>query len=503
MKSVEPEVDPEVAALLREGREALTHPPSPRQLRAELLVGVPLGLAALALAVSGAETIDLRIGLLVTLLLAYAVATTVAFELGQGETDATLLVLVPMLFLLPVTLVPLAVIVGYGVGRVPDIVRRGEHPLHLVFALANAWHAMGAAIVLVLATEPGGPRWSDAPWYLLALAALLTVDTAAGVLRERLGRGVRPELQLRLLLRVWLLDSALAPVGLLAAFAATQGRYGFLLLAPLLPVLGLLARERNTRLGHALDLLETRTVLLETELAAARGREEALAAVSHGLQTPLASVVGLARLLDERGSDLAEDRRATATTQLHREALALRHRVRQILDYPHLRTGRPLALRPAPCDLADVVPRAIAASGLTDVAVVGAAPPVRTDAVRVEQVLTVLLDNAGRHGRPPVRLELGTGPSGEATVTVSDDGEGVSEPERSRLFAEPEVVRGRDEAAGTGIGLFVAGGIAGQLGGRLDAEHPREGGARFRLVLPLAPPGEAEPLSPDPPPVGG
>ncbi len=263
----------------------------------------------------------------------------------------------------------------------------------------------------------------------------------------------------------------------------------------------MLARERNTRLGHALDLFETRTTLLETELAAARGREEALAAVSHGLQTPLASVVGLARLLDERGAGLADDRRATATNQLHREALALRHRVRQILDYPHVRSGQPLTLRPARCDLAAVVTRAVAASGLTDVQVAGTAPAVQTDAVRAEQVLTVLLDNAGRHGRPPVTIALAVAPTGAATVAIADQGSGVPVPERDRLFAEPEVERGRHEAAGTGIGLFVAAGIVAQLGGTLEVEHPDGGGARFTLTLPT-PPAAAEEetgVSPGPP----
>jgi len=495
VKSVEPESDPEIADLLREGREALTQPPSAAQLRAEVLVGGGLLLAAVALAAGGADRVDWRIGPLVVLLLAYAAATRVTFELGQGETDASLLVLVPMLFLLPTPAVPLLVVAGYALGRLPDIVGRGEHPLHLVFALANAWHVMGPALVLVAATDPGGPRWDDAAWYLVGLVALLVADTACGVLRERLGRGVRPQLQLRLLLRVWLLDSALAPVGLLAAFAATRGTYGFLLLAPLGPVLGALARERGTRLDHALDLLETRTALLESELAAARGREEALAAVSHGLQTPLASVIGLARLIDERGATLSDDRRAVAATQLHHEALALRHRVRQVLDYPRVRAGRALALRPARCDLQEIAARAIAASGALEVAIAGVPPALEADPVRVEQVLTTLLDNAGRHGRAPVTLSFSTGPGSALVATVIDAGPGVPEPDREGLFLDPRAERGRDEAAGTGIGLFVAAGIVAALGGSLVAEHPESGGSRFVLTLPPTPPpvGSAAP----------
>lgn len=488
MKSVDPELDPEVADLLREGREAAALPPSGRQLRAELVVGGSFLLAAVALLLLAPDGVDWHVGPLVVLLLAYAVAANVRFELGQGETDATLLVLVPMLFLLPAEAVPLVVVAGYALGRLGDIRARREHPADLVFALANSWHAVGPALVLVAATEPGGPRWEDGPWYALALVALLACDTVSGLARETLGRGVRPELQLRLLLRVWALDAALAPVGLLAAFASTRGTYGFVLLAPLALVLGGLARERETRLGHALALAEARTALLESELDASRGREEALAAVSHGLQTPLASVIGIARLLDERGDQLTAQRRILATGQLHREALALRHRVRQILDYPRLRAGRELPLRPGRCDLQEVVGRAIAASGApedldrSDVAEV----VLPLDAVRVEQIVTALLENAMRHGAAPVSVT-----AGEASVVVTDAGPGVPPADRETLFDDPGARRGGDEASGTGIGLFVAAGIAAALGGTLTASFPPGGGSRFELVLPRTDPPRA------------
>jgi len=490
VRSVEPEFDPEVAALIREGRQAVAQPPSARKIRVELVVGGAFLIAAFALLAFAPDGAPWRAGPILALLLAYAAANNVRFELGQGGTDASLLVLVPMLFVAPVQAVPLLVAIGYGLGRLPDVVRRREHPLDLIFALSGAWHAIGPAAVLAFATDPGGPRWEDWPWFLAALVAMLACDTASGLAREALGRGVRPDLQLRLLVRVWALDSALAPIGLLAAFAATRGTYGFLLLAPLALILATLARERGTRLGHALDLAEARTALLESELAAARGREEALAAVSHGLQTPLASVIGLARLIHERGDDLTAERRVVAVQQLHSEALALRHRVRQVLDYPRLRAGRPLAMRPSRCDLAEILERAVAASGAVDVVVTGAdagtVPELHLDPVRVEQVVTALLDNAGRHGAAPITATVGLDSGDAVEIAVADRGPGVPDELRASLFDDPDPGRGRDESAGTGIGLYVAAGITAELGGRLRADAPPEGGARFVLTLPAA-----------------
>lgn len=489
MRSVEPEYDPEVAALLREGRDAGTHAPQRRQVQAEVLVGGAFIAAAIALVALAPGGTPWQAVPIVVVVLAYAAATNVRFELGQGFTDASLLVLVPMLFVVPAEAVPLLAAAGRGLGTVPAVVRGREHPAHLGFVLASSWHAVGPAAVLALATDPGGPRWEDWPWFIAALLAMLACDTASGLAREALGRGVRPELQLRLLVRVWALDGALAPIGLLAAFAATRGTYGFLLLAPLALILATLARERGTRLGHALDLAEARTALLESELAASRGREEALAAVSHGLQTPLASVIGLARLLDERGDDLTAERRVIAVRQLHAEALALRHRVRQVLDYPRLRAGRPLAMRPSRCDVGEVIERAIAASGADEVEVRGVdderVPQVHVDPVRVEQVVTALLDNAARHGAAPIVANVETAGSGAIEIAVSDGGSGVPEDLRPTLFDDPDPERGRDESAGTGIGLYVAAGITAALGGTLRADRPEDGGSRFVLALPV------------------
>lgn len=499
MRSVEPEYDPEVAALIREGRRAVAERPSSRQLRAEFAVGGAFVVAAVALLLFAPHGEDWRAGPILALLLAYAIANNVRFELAQGGTDASLLVLVPLLFIAPVEAVPLLVMAGYALGRLPDILRRREHPLDLVFVPASAWHAVGPATVLAFATDPGGPRWEDWPWFIVALLAMLAFDTASGLAREALGRGVRPELQLRLLVRVWMLDSALAPVGLLAAFAATRGTYGFLLLAPLALILATLARERGTRLGHALDLAEARTALLESELAAARGREEALAAVSHGLQTPLASVIGLARLLDERVDDLSAERRVVAVRQLHNEALALRHRVRQVLDYPRLRAGRPLAMRPARCDIGEIIERAIAASGAAEVAVTGAdapgVPDPHVDPVRVEQVVTALLDNAARHGAAPVTATVEAVGNSALEIAVTDHGPGVPEALRPSLFDDPDPARGRDESAGTGIGLYVAAGITAALGGSLRADVPPDGGSRFVLTLPVSATSDPRPAA--------
>jgi HD-GYP domain-containing protein (c-di-GMP phosphodiesterase class II) len=92
------------------------------------------------------------------------------------------------------------------------------------------------------------------PLYLAALCAQWVFDFAACATRDWLGLGVRPRSQLRYWRSVLAVDAALAPVGLLAAFAAVSAPLAFLVPLPLLALLAVFARERRSRIDHALEL---------------------------------------------------------------------------------------------------------------------------------------------------------------------------------------------------------------------------------------------------------
>jgi signal transduction histidine kinase len=69
---------------------------------------------------------------------------------------------------------------------------------------------------------------------------------------------------------------------------------------------------------------------------------------------------------------------------------------------------------------------------------------------------------------------------------VTDDGPGITRQERRTLFGR--FVRGRSEAKGTGLGLFLVEQVARAHGGRVDLETEEGRGSTFTLVLPLQPP---------------
>ena len=106
---------------------------------------------------------------------------------------------------------------------------------------------------------------------------------------------------------------------------------------------------------------------------------------------------------------------------------------------------------------------------------------------RIQQVLINLVQNAvdatAHHPAPRVSVRL-TEADGWATVTVADNGPGLSPEVQQRLF-EPFFTT-KPVGEGTGLGLSISFGIVEQHGGQLRADNAPEGGARFTLRLPLA-----------------
>ena len=92
----------------------------------------------------------------------YAVVSRVEFEVGPGSAVPTQLVLVPMLFVLPVSAVPLCVAAGYVLSALIDHLVGKRHAQRAFVLLAYSWHSVGPALVLSVfgADEL---RWSDWP----------------------------------------------------------------------------------------------------------------------------------------------------------------------------------------------------------------------------------------------------------------------------------------------------------------------------------------------------
>jgi HD-GYP domain-containing protein (c-di-GMP phosphodiesterase class II) len=211
-------------------------------------------LVALGMAMFMDSPRSLEAAPLVALVVAYVIACQARFDIADGYTVPTELVLVPMLFLLPTPVVPLVVSVSWLLGRLIDYAS-GRTSVHRAFhVFGDCWHAVGPALVLVVAGAQTF-AWGDWPIYLLALFAQFGFDFGAAALRAWLIDGTPPVTVARMIAPVYAFDASLAPIGLLAAFAALAIGPGIcLLVIPLAAVLAVLSRERQRRVDQALAL---------------------------------------------------------------------------------------------------------------------------------------------------------------------------------------------------------------------------------------------------------
>jgi putative nucleotidyltransferase with HDIG domain len=190
---------------------------------------------------------------LVLLVAAFGAAFRLDFEVGTGFAVPTQLVLVPMLFIVPLAWVPMLVAVGILFGGVIDYARGAIHLERVFLSLVNGWYVFGPVVVLAVAGADA-PSLRSVPVYVGALAAQFAVDFASSAAHERVTLGVRPVAQLKAMSLVWLVDGALASVGLSVAFAAVESPYAFVLALPLILLLSVFARERKLHIDHALEL---------------------------------------------------------------------------------------------------------------------------------------------------------------------------------------------------------------------------------------------------------
>jgi putative nucleotidyltransferase with HDIG domain len=247
---------PELERLFAVGRARAQERADGRERVVEVGVAVSFLAVAIAMAVLIPSPRSLELETLFFLIVAYVIACRAQFEIADGYTVPTELILVPMLFLLPTPVVPLVVSIGWFLGRLLDYASGNTSVYRAFHVFGDCWHAVGPALVLIVAGAQVF-SWDNWPIYVVALLGQFGFDYAATSLRAGLIDGTPPRESLRLMAPVYGLDGALAPIGLLATVAAISiGPVVTLLVIPLAAVLAVLSRERQARIDQALELSE-------------------------------------------------------------------------------------------------------------------------------------------------------------------------------------------------------------------------------------------------------
>jgi HD-GYP domain-containing protein (c-di-GMP phosphodiesterase class II) len=185
--------------------------------------------------------------------LAYAGLSEIHFEVGGGLALPTELVFVPMLFLLPISSVPLVVGAGLAVSAMLDVYRGDVSPLRAAVYPANGLFALAPAAVIALAGEPDAD-WRGGTVLVVALLAQGVNDFVASATVEKLTLGIRPVVLLRPLATAFAIDLLVAPVAFAATIANRFEPGALLLPIPLVLLLMLFARERRSKLDSLIEL---------------------------------------------------------------------------------------------------------------------------------------------------------------------------------------------------------------------------------------------------------
>lgn len=236
--------------------------------------------------------------------------------------------------------------------------------------------------------------------------------------------------------------------------------------------------------------LERARLVSETE----KLRAALLNSVSHDLRTPLVTVIGsLSAVAD---GDLPETARAELVSEALDEARRLDRFVGNLLGMTRLGHG---ALKPriAATPVAEIVARAEAdlarplAKFRVETRLAPDLPEVLVDPNLIGQALVNLLENASKYSAEGSAIQvIGAAGGDRVLLTVTDEGPGISEAERHRVFEMfHRAIQGDGQPAGTGLGLAIVKGLVEANGGSVAAiDPPRGRGAAIQMSLPAAPP---------------
>ncbi len=259
--------------------------------------------------------------------------------------------------------------------------------------------------------------------------------------------------------------------------------------------------ESEARSAAQLAELNTQLHNRQLELEQAMGvRNRFYASMSHELRTPINAVIGYSTLLIDNIYGPLNEKQREGLQRTLKAARHLLELVNDVLDLSKIEAGKiELALQPVNVstlieDLFITV-RPLADEYGSQLSF--DAPPealtVTTDPRRVRQILLNLLSNAIKFGKKqPIKVKCARTEAGGVSISVIDNGEGISEEDRARVFEEFVQVSPTQQP-GTGLGLPISRRLAILLDGSLEMESILGEGSTFTLTLPP----EATPRSVD------
>jgi signal transduction histidine kinase len=222
-----------------------------------------------------------------------------------------------------------------------------------------------------------------------------------------------------------------------------------------------------------------------------RERSDLVATVAHELRSPLTGVKGFVTTLLSKWDRLNDEQKKLMLRTVGADSERLSRLIAELLDVARIDTGRlPLYPRDVPIGRAvDRVVESVRAASMRPMVADHADPAavVRADPDKLAQVLTNLVENAVRHGEGEVRVSTApiSSPFVGVEVVVDDQGEGIAEEIRARIFTK---FWKHGASGGSGLGMYIVHGLTRAHGGTVDIADAPGGGARIVVRWPAEEP---------------
>ena len=269
-------------------------------------------------------------------------------------------------------------------------------------------------------------------------------------------------------------------------------------------------RERDLNQGASRSCTVRRLVIslrgAEQRERLERSRAELVSTVAHELRSPLTSVKGFTATLLNKWSRFTDDQKRVMLETVNADADRVTRLITELLDVSRIESGR-MEVHRQLVDLPDrarkIIAGRVAAGDAEDrfrLEVHGGLPETWLDADKIDQILGNLVENAVRHGAgivtvvvEPARMDgeaalppvVVPGVPDAASVSVRDQGEGISPEVAPRVFRR--FWRGK-RRGGTGLGLYIVKGLIEAMNGEIAVARAPGGGAEFRFTLPAGTP---------------
>jgi DNA-binding response OmpR family regulator/signal transduction histidine kinase len=221
---------------------------------------------------------------------------------------------------------------------------------------------------------------------------------------------------------------------------------------------------------------------------------ELLSMLGHDIRTPLATLKGHATALLSNYRNWGEAMVEDFLEAINTTTDALTRQVDRNLALTRVEAGR-LGLRPQEAHPLAIVRQAeersagILGDRIIEMRIPENIRTIRVDPARIEEVLTILIENAVRHAPSSSAIEIGAETDGNmAAFWVKDDGPGIP-PDRHQAIFEKYTQLGAG-SEGAGLGLYIARKIIEAHGGKIEVSSPPEGqshGSLFRFTVPVMP----------------